>query len=70
MPGRTADETRRGGDPEARPPAQAPDKSGRPTGPPDPEGLRPGKPHEAVPTEAPEQEGGTPSTEHGPGGDL
>jgi hypothetical protein len=42
---------------------------GRPTDPEDP-----GRPAwdspEAVPTVAPEEEGGTPSTEHGPGGSL
>ena len=70
MPDRIADQSARPDDRQPRPPAEAPDKSGRPTGPPDPHGLRPGAPHEEVPTEAPEQEGGTPSTEHGPGGDL
>lgn len=29
-----------------------------------------GRPAEATPTVAPEEEGGTPSTEHAPGGDL
>ena len=29
-----------------------------------------GRPAESTPTEAPEEKGGTPSTEHAPGGDL
>jgi hypothetical protein len=29
-----------------------------------------GRPADATPTVAPEEEGGTPSTEHAPGGDL
>jgi hypothetical protein len=29
-----------------------------------------GAPHEPIPTVAPEEEGGSPSTEHAPGGDL
>jgi hypothetical protein len=29
-----------------------------------------GRPTDATPTEAPEEQGGTPSTEHAPGGDL
>ena len=46
-------------------------KDGRPTGPKDEEtGLRPGAPAESQPTVAPEETGGTPTTEHAPGGDL
>jgi hypothetical protein len=42
---------------------------GRPTGG-DKTGEAAGIPHEAAPTVAPEEEGGTPTTEHAPGGDL
>jgi len=50
---------------------EAPDGSrgdGRPTG----EGgdINPGRPHHDVPTEAPEEDGATPATEHAPGADL
>jgi hypothetical protein len=43
---------------------------GRPTGPEQQGGLRPGTDHPAAPTVAPEEEGATPSTEHAPGSDL
>jgi hypothetical protein len=43
---------------------------GRPTGPEREDGLRPGTAHPAAPTEAPEEKGATPSTEHAPGSDL
>jgi hypothetical protein len=44
--------------------------SGRPTGPMDPNGLRPGQAQETAPTVAPEERGEHPTTEHGPAGDL
>jgi hypothetical protein len=44
-------------------------RDGRPTGTSD-EGLQPGADHGSVPTVAPEEEGGSPSTEHAPGADL
>ncbi|MEJ7748230.1 MAG: hypothetical protein WKF56_02945 [Candidatus Limnocylindrales bacterium] len=50
---------------------QAPDGTrgdGRPTGQGDE--LIPGRPHEEVPTIAPEEEGSMPTTEHAPGSDL
>ena len=53
---------------EPRPPAE--EKSGRPTAPPDEDGLRAGQSHEEAPTVAPEEQGQTPETEHAPGGDL
>jgi hypothetical protein len=34
------------------------------------QGIRPGLDQDEAPTIAPEEEGGTPTTEHGPGGDL
>jgi hypothetical protein len=43
---------------------------GRPTGATDADGLRGGQDHADAPTEAPEERGKTPSTEHAPGGDL
>ncbi len=42
---------------------------GRPTGRPE-DALRPGQAPESAPTEAVEEQGGEPSTEHAPGGDL
>ena len=53
---------------EPRPPTE--EKSGRPTGPPDADGLRAGRSHREAPTIAPEERGETPETEHAPGGDL
>ena len=44
-------------------------KDGRPTGGDEAE-LRPGTDAREAPTVAPEEEGGTPDTEHAPGGDL
>ena len=44
-------------------------RDGRPTGA-DGNDDRPGASQEAVPTVAPEEEGGSPSTEHAPGGGL
>jgi hypothetical protein len=53
------------------PPGQRPEaEPGRPTGPTDEDGLRPGVAHERAPTEAPEERGEQPATEHAPGGDL
>jgi hypothetical protein len=43
---------------------------GRPTGPRDDDGLRPGQEPATAPTEAVEEQGDQPSTEHAPGGDL
>lgn len=43
---------------------------GRPTGMGEVDDLRPGTSADAAPTVAPEEEGGEPSTEHAPGGDL
>ena len=43
---------------------------GRPTGTLDEDGLRPGIPSTSAPTEAVEEEGALPTTEHAPGGDL
>jgi hypothetical protein len=45
-------------------------KPGRPIGATDPDGLRSGQDHADAPTEAPEERGQAPSTEHAPGGDL
>ena len=53
---------------ESRPPAE--EKSGRPSAPPDEDGLRAGQSHHEAPTVAPEERGETPETEHAPGGDL
>ena len=52
--------------------APAPDErtTGRPTGPTDEDGLRAGQDPSDAPTEAPEERGGAPTTEHAPGGDL
>ena len=44
-------------------------RDGRPTDPND-EGIADDVPHDAAPTVAPEEEGGSPTTEHAPGGDL
>ena len=59
---------------EARPPETEPappeTEPGRPTGPTDEDGLRPGVAHESAETEAPEEHGEQPATEHAPGGDL
>jgi hypothetical protein len=46
------------------------DDTGRPTGPTDRDGLRAGQDQTDAPTESPEEQGGTPATEHAPGGDL
>ncbi|MFL5674185.1 MAG: hypothetical protein ACJ779_04215 [Chloroflexota bacterium] len=43
-------------------------RDGRPSDP-DAEGIR-DVPHESAPTVAPEEKGGSPTTEHAPGGDL
>jgi hypothetical protein len=51
-------------------PAPAERKTGRPTGPTDEDGLRPGQTQPDAPTEAPEERGAAPATEHAPGGDL
>jgi hypothetical protein len=51
---------------------RAPDgqrRDGRPTDP-HAEGIAEDVPHESAPTVAPEEEGGSPTTEHAPGGDL
>lgn len=45
-------------------------KEGRPSGPTDPNGLRAGVSQRKAPTEAPEERGATPGTEHAPGSDL
>jgi hypothetical protein len=46
-------------------------RDGRPTGGDrDDRDLGSGTPHEQAPTVAPEEEGGSPSTEHAPGADL
>jgi hypothetical protein len=46
------------------------EKTGRPTAPPDDDGLRAGQTQQEAPTVAPEEQGETPETEHAPGGDL
>jgi hypothetical protein len=43
---------------------------GRPSGPTDADGLKAGRDHSEAPTEAPEERGDAPTTEHAPGGDL
>ena len=58
---------------EQRPPSdevpERPRPEGRPSTDPEP-GLRPPPDPSSKPTVAPEEEGGTPATEHAPGGDL
>ena len=44
--------------------------NGRPSGPTDADGLRAGQGQAEAPTEAPEEKGADPATEHAPGGDL
>ena len=43
---------------------------GRPSGEGQVDELRPAMPADQAPTEAPEERGGEPATEHAPGGDL
>jgi hypothetical protein len=45
-------------------------RDGRPTGGGEGAAESAGVPHEDAPTVAPEEEGGSPTTEHAPGGDL
>jgi hypothetical protein len=45
-------------------------QDGRPTGEQPLDELRPGTDARSAPTEAPEEEGGEPTTEHAPGSDL
>ena len=64
-----ADQTHRERDREqtARERTQA---EGRPTGPTNAQGLRPGQDQAETATEAPEERRAAPDTEHAPGGDL
>jgi hypothetical protein len=58
-------------DPGAAAPDPEPGRSeGRPTGPADTDGLRAGRDQHEAPTEAPEEQGEEPETEHAPGADL